>query len=156
MFFVTNTTSAHTPCWTCMNPALKNLLVFLLKVHAISKEIDQELHRWLLLTFLIEQCKKSVRNWTRSSAEDICSYSSLKVYGITKEMDQELHRGFLIILLIRSKRLLLIFLMKSVWKQWGHGPGAHRGLLPISHIRDVWNQYGTRPGISQRTSADIP
>ena len=51
---------------------------FLLEVYEISKEINQELYRGLLLIFLLE------------------------VYEISKEIHKELHRGLLLIFHIIS------------------------------------------------------
>jgi len=65
-------------------------------VYDISKEIDQELHKGLLLIFLISinnkpgapqrtsahtpyECKKSERKSTRSSTEGLCLYPLLEV-----------------------------------------------------------------------------
>ena len=56
---------------------------------------------------------ESVRKWSRSCTEDLCSYFLLEVYGISEEMEKELHRG-----------LMLILPIKSVWNQWGNGSGA--------------------------------
>jgi len=61
-------------------------LYALLKMHGISKEMDQ------------------------GSTVDFCLYSLPKMYGISEGIDQELDRGLLLIFLIERRRLLLIFL----------------------------------------------
>ena len=69
----------------------------------ISREIYQELHRGLLLTFPMKSVRNQKENeGTRSSTEDFCLSSLSKVYEISKEIDQELHRRLLLIVLIES------------------------------------------------------
>jgi hypothetical protein len=97
-------TSAHTP-YECKKSERKSTrssteglcLYPLLEVEEISKGIDQELHRGLLLIFLIsirtkpgapqrtsayipdQKCEKSLGKSTRSSTEDFCLYPLLEM-----------------------------------------------------------------------------
>ena len=65
------------------------LLIFFIKMYEISEEIDQELHRGFLLIFLIGRVRNSSGNRPgapqRTSAEDFCLYSLSDAYEISEE-----------------------------------------------------------------------
>ena len=67
------------------------------------------MRKWAMRFILLIKVYKISNDVTRNSTKDFCLYYLLKVDGIRKEMDKELHR-----------ELLLIFLIRSVWKQWGN------------------------------------
>ena len=98
------------------------------QVYGNSKEVDQELHRVLLLIFLIEY-NRTIKERDQEVHRGLCLYPSSKVYGISEERDQELHRGFCLYCTSRvceiskeinqelQRGLLLILLVKNVWNQ---------------------------------------
>jgi hypothetical protein len=92
------------------------------QVYGNSKEMDQELHRVLLLIFVIQTnngiikerdqklhrslCLYSSLRISRGRDQELhrgpCLYYSLRVCGISKGTEQELHRGLLLILLKKN------------------------------------------------------
>ena len=109
-------TSAYIPCQKCMESVMTQTRSSTedfcsyssLEVYAISKEIDQELQKGLLLIFL----NKHVWN-QQGHIPGAPQMTSAHIPYFSKEIDQELYRG-----------LLLTFLIKSVRHQWGNRPGA--------------------------------
>ena len=126
-------TSAYTSYQKCMESVgqwtRSSTEVFcsysILEVSEVSKKMYQELHRGLLLIFIIGsvwkqlwngpgapqrasayipywKCVESIKKYTRSSTADFCLHSWLKVCEISREMDQELHRGLLFIFTAES------------------------------------------------------
>ena len=140
-------------------------LYSLYKMCEIIKEIDQELHRGLLLIFFIESLlnqkgnkpgapprasayKKSIRKQTRSSTGDFCLHSLLKVYEISEQINQELHGGLLLAFLGQKRKST-----RSSTADFCRFPSSklyesrkemnqelHRGLLLTLPIESVCNQ----------------